>query len=144
MPTCCVHVVDATAPDVAGNIEAVHTVLREIDAGAVPQLLAFNKADLDPDAAETWSGATRARWPSRPAPARASTTCSTRSSTRLRAMQPVVELSIPYDRGDVLAAVHREGEVLVETHGDRGTIVQARLDPASRGQFVDFEVEAVG
>ncbi len=33
---------------------------------------------------------------------------------RLRALTTVVELSIPYERGDVLAAVHREGEVLVE------------------------------
>lgn len=134
------HVVDATAPDVAGNIEAVHTVLREIDAGSVPQMLAFNKADLD---AETAAALVR-RHPG-------SVAFSARTGegvdellealgTRLRAMQPVVELSIPYERGDVLAAVHREGEVLVETHGDAGTTVQARLDPASRSQFVDFEV----
>ena len=33
------------------NIEAVHSVLGEIGAGGVPQLLAFNKADLAPDEA---------------------------------------------------------------------------------------------
>ncbi|MGK2930618.1 MAG: GTPase HflX [Acidimicrobiales bacterium] len=135
-----VHVVDATAPDVAGNIEAVHVVLREIDAGAVPQLLAFNKADLDPEAAELFVK----RYPG-------SVAFSARTgegvdelleviSTHLRAMQPVVELQIPYDRGDVLAAVHREGEVLVETHGDAGTTVQARLDDGSRAQFREYEV----
>ena len=44
------HVVDASAPDVDGRIAAVDTVLREIDAGDVPVLLVWNKADLvDPE-----------------------------------------------------------------------------------------------
>ena len=39
---------------------------------------------------------------------------ASRIGDRLRALTTVVELLVPYDRGDVLAAVHREGEVLVE------------------------------
>ena len=135
-----VHVIDATAPDVPGNIEAVHTVLREIAAGDVPQLLVFNKADADPALAERLA----ARHPG-------SVAISARTgagvddllealSTRLRAMQPVIELVVPYERGDALAAIHREGEVLVETHGDAGTLVQARLDDAARARFAEFEV----
>jgi GTP-binding protein HflX len=42
-----------------------------------------------------------------------------------------VELTIPYDRGDVVAAVHREGEVVKEEHLEGGTRIHARL-PASR------------
>ena len=135
-----VHVVDATVPDVGGNIEAVQTVLREIGAGDVPQLLAFNKADLDPETARTLA--------KRHAGAVA---FSARTGdgiddlleavgAELRAQQPVVELQIPYERGDLLAAVHREGEVLVETHGETGTRVQARLDEVSRSMFRDHEV----
>ena len=40
------HVVDASGPDPEGRIAAVDTVLREIDAGDVPVLLAWNKSDL--------------------------------------------------------------------------------------------------
>ena len=47
-----VHVVDASAPDPVGQIDAVREVLGEIDAMAVPELLVFNKADLAPDVAE--------------------------------------------------------------------------------------------
>src|SRR3546814_18279290 len=43
-----VHVVDSSALDVEGNIRAVRTVLEEIGADDVPELLAFNKADLAP------------------------------------------------------------------------------------------------
>ena len=41
-----VHVVDASAPDPQAQIDAVRTVLAEIDAQRVPELLVFNKADL--------------------------------------------------------------------------------------------------
>ena len=52
-------------------------------------------------------------------------------AARLRAMKPIVELEVPYERGDVVAALHRDGEVLVEVHGEGGTRVRARL-PAAR------------
>src|SRR6267143_4487952 len=45
-----VHVVDSSAPDPGAQIAAVRTVLAEIAADRVPELLAFNKADIAPDA----------------------------------------------------------------------------------------------
>jgi len=40
------HVVDASSPDRAAQIDAVNAVLAEIGADAVPQVLVFNKIDL--------------------------------------------------------------------------------------------------
>ena len=57
---------------------------------------------------------------------------------RLRALNAVVELSVPYERGDVLAALHREGEVLVEVHDDRATRVRARLPKGGVDRFRQF------
>ena len=54
---------------------------------------------------------------------------------RLRALTEVVELLIPYDRGDLLAAVHREGEVLSESHLDDAVRIRARLDGAGKARF---------
>ena len=59
-------------------------------------------------------------------------------SDRLRAMTELVELTIPYDRGDVLAKVHREGQVLTESAGEHGMTVKARLDPDSKGRLSDW------
>src|SRR5207248_2290656 len=42
------HVVDGAAVDPDAQIGAVREVLEEIGAGALPELLAFNKADIDP------------------------------------------------------------------------------------------------
>ncbi|MDQ1505289.1 MAG: GTPase, partial [Actinomycetota bacterium] len=59
-------------------------------------------------------------------------------TARLRALNTVVELSVPYERGDVLAALHREGEVLVEVHDDRATRVRARLPRGGIDRFREF------
>ncbi len=64
----------------------------------------------------------------------------TAMSDRLRVAASVVELVVPYSRGDVLAAVHREGEVLVEEHDDDGTRLRARLDSVGAARFAEFLV----
>jgi len=136
-----IHVVDAAAPDPEGQIEAVRTVLAEIGAERVPELLAFNKLDVVPDAkrlAESHAGAvaisavTGAGMPE----------LLIAVGDRLRALARVVELVVPYERGDVAAAVHREGEVLVEQHEEGGTRLRVRLDDAGAARFRDFLVEA--
>ena len=57
---------------------------------------------------------------------------------RLRALANISEFVVPYERGDVLAALHRAGEVLVEVHGDRGTRVRARIPDAVAGRFSEY------
>ena len=115
-----VHVVDGSAPDPQAHIDAVRDVLGEIGAGEVPELLCFNKADRSDRGGPAGGPATRARWASRPSPARASSTCCSPIGDRLRSTTTVVDLLIPFDRGDVLAEVHREGEVLAEEVGEGG------------------------
>jgi GTP-binding protein HflX len=135
-----VHVVDASALDVEGNIDAVRSVLREIDADDVPELLAFNKADLGP------SEATRLAKSHDGAVAFSASTGEgvddlvRTIADRLRSLTNVVELAIPFDRGDVLAAVHREGEVLVELADDAAMRLRVRLDDAAISRFVEYVV----
>jgi GTP-binding protein HflX len=130
-----VHVVDGSSPDADKQISAVDVVLEEIGAGDVPVLVAYNKADLGV--------------PSQRAPG--SVVLSARTGEgiddllvalqdRLRALNRVVELVVPYSRGDVLAALHRAGEVLVETHDADATRVRARLDQADAARFREFRV----
>jgi GTPase len=135
-----VHVVDASAADPQAQIDAVRTVLAEIDAQRVPELLVFNKADL---AAEEAIRLAKLH------PGSVSVSAQTGGGIeiflqtlgdRLRALANVVELVIPYDRGDVLAAVHREGEVVSTVHTDDGVRVRARLDEAAAGRLAEFAV----
>jgi GTP-binding protein HflX len=133
-----VHVVDASAPEPELQIEAVRTVLEEIEAAAVPELLVVNKADRSPEAAARVASAHAG-----------SVVVSARTGDgmerllravgdRLRGADRVVELVVPFERGDVLAAVHREGEVVGEAHGEGATVVQVVLDEAGRARFREF------
>lgn len=131
------HVVDGSSVDPEKQIEAVRSVLEEIGAGNVPELLVVNKVDRSPDArrfAEDHPGSVAVS--------------ATKGigidellqaiGDRLRVADRVVELVVPYGRGDVLAAVHREGEV-VETRNDEGaTVVHVVLDDAGQARFREF------
>ena len=85
-----------------------------------------------------WPTPTRGPWWSRPSPARGSSSCCGAMGDRLRVADRVVELVVPFDRGDVLAAVHREGEVVDESHSEGATVVHVVLDDAGRARFREF------
>jgi len=134
-----VHVVDGSAVDVQGNIDAVRSVLREIGADEVPELLVFNKADLTPEAgrlAERYPGAVAIS----AATGEGIDDLLGVIGDRIRALTQVTELLIPFDRGDMLAAVHREGQVLVEQAEEGGIRVRARLEPGSIGRLNEFVI----
>jgi GTP-binding protein HflX len=135
-----VHMVDSTSPDPESQIEAVRSVLGDIGAGPVPELLAFNKCDADPAAAARLL----ARHPGSVSLSALTgdglTSLMEAVGDRLRAAAQVVELVIPYERGDVLAAVHREGEVLTEEHDESAAHLRVRVDGAGAARFREFEV----
>ncbi len=135
-----VHVVDSSALDPQGNIDAVHTVLREIGAHAVPELLAFNKSDLAGGEAKRLVDLHPGSVAISAVDGDGVEELLRTVGDRLRAMTEVVELAIPYDRGDLIAAVHREGEVLVELPDDTAMRFRVRLDDAAKGRFVDYVV----
>jgi len=134
-----VHVVDSAAAHPQEQIDAVRTVLAEIGADRVPELLAFNKADIAPEAKRLVDRH----------PGSVMHSASTGEGVdlllrtigdRLRALAPVIELRVPYDRGDVLAALHREGEVLSEAHEPEATVLRARFRTGGAGRFEEFVV----
>jgi GTPase len=136
-----IHVVDASGPHPEQNIRAVNSVLDEIGALDVPQIIVFNKSDLawphDVEAfLERYEGSVAV---SAVTGAGIGAFLETLGD-RLRALTNVVEFFIAYERGDILAAIHREGEVLVETHEDTGTRLRARLDDAATGKYAEFIV----
>ena len=133
-----VHVVDASAADPEAQIEAVRTVLAQIGAAEVPELLAFNKADLD----RRKAGRLMASHPG-------SVACSALTgrgipellravADRLRLEDRTVDLSVPVARGDVVAAIHREGEVLGERYEDEHVLMRARLDEKGAKRYAEY------
>jgi GTP-binding protein HflX len=149
------HVVDGSAPDFEGQVDAVRTVLAEIGADGLPELLVVNKADAivaqdragaDGDGVVRGAGEEARRLM---AAHEGSVMVSARTGQgmdgllvamgdRLRVGDRVVELDIPWARGDVLAAVHREGEIVGEVAGEESTRIQVVLDDVGKSRFAEF------
>ncbi|MCZ7530731.1 MAG: GTPase HflX [Acidimicrobiia bacterium] len=135
-----VHVVDGSAPDAPAQIAAVREVLAEIQADEVPELVVVNKTDI----ADSRSVTEIVRAESACAVSAVTGTglaeLTARITSMLRARHQVLELRVPFERGDVMAALHRSGEVLLATHDDGATTVRARLAPEDLGRFAEFAV----
>jgi GTP-binding protein HflX len=130
--------VDVTAPDPIGQIDAVREVLGEIHAAAVPELLVFNKADLAPGIAKELVEDHEGSLAISAVTGEGVEEFLRTLADRLRVLTVVHELVIPYDRGDILASVHREGEVVSVADGTDAWTVRARLSDASAGRLSEF------
>ena len=161
------HVVDSTAADPEQQIEAVRDVLAEIGAGDQPEMLVWNKCDRIGTgngqglAGESLAGESR---PSNSPSSNSSLSKSLPSnspsnksavqisavtgagmeelmnaiSSRLWSHYRLAELLVPHSRGDIMASVHRSGQVLEERVEESGIRYQVRLDEASARKLAPF------
>lgn len=138
-----IHVVDASHPGAERQMAAVREVLQDIGASAVPELVAFNKADA---ASEADLGRLEHLFPQ-------GTAVSARYGTGLDGLRELIvsylargssllELLVPYRNGQVLARLRRDGEVLKEDHLEEGTRVSVRLPSAAAGRYREYEIRA--
>ena len=113
-------------------------VLGEIGAAGVPELVVVNKADRAPEEAKMLAQRT---------PGAVLISARTGEGIddllrvvgdRLRGSDRVVQLVVPWSRGDVLAAIHREGEVVGQRDGDEGATLEVVLDDVGRARFAEF------
>ncbi|HEY8533210.1 MAG TPA: GTPase HflX [Micromonospora sp.] len=123
------HVVDGAHPDPEEQVRAVREVLSEIGADHLPELLVVNKVDA---ADEERLLRLRRLWPDAIfVSARTGEGIEElRRAIEERLPRPAVELrvTIPYDRGDLVAEAHRRGEVLHSAHTETGTVLHVRVD----------------
>jgi GTP-binding protein HflX len=124
-----VHVVDGAHPDPEGQVRAVREVLMEVGADKLPELLVVNKVDTADS--ETLLRLKR-DWPDALFVSAHSGQGmeELRTTIEQRLPRPAVELraTVPYDRGDLVARVHRRGQVLSTHHTEEGTELHARVD----------------
>ncbi|WP_173159206.1 GTPase HflX [Phytohabitans suffuscus] len=134
-----VHVVDGAHPDPEEQVRAVREVLAEVGADTLPELLVVNKADAAGE--ETLLRLKRA-WPDAVlVSARTGQGIDDlRAAIEARLPVPAVELAVvvPYDRGELVARIHRRGEVLSASHTGRGTELRVRVDQALAAELAPF------
>jgi GTP-binding protein HflX len=123
-----VHVADASSSVVDEQIEGVRRVLEEIGAGGIPEVLAMNKIDR-------LEGSERARL-ARRHPGSVAVSALTGEGVeglletvgQATPSPPVeVDVLVPWARGDLVAMLYRDAEVLEAEAEPDGTRVRARV-----------------
>ena len=124
-----VHVVDGSHPDPFEQIKAVRLVIDEIGGKDIPEIIAINKVDIaDPNVIME----ILRKEPN-------SYAFSVRTGFGVEGLlhaiesslpRPSVEINvvIPYDRGDLVHAIHERGEIFSEQYVETGTSIHARVD----------------
>ncbi|TFD76267.1 GTPase HflX [Cryobacterium fucosi] len=136
-----VHVVDGSHPDPASQLATVREVIGEVGAREIPEIVVFNKGDL---VGEDDRLVLRGLWPD-------GIFVSARTGEGIeellaaiaeRLPRPTIELTllIPYERGDLIAALHEQGQVLSTEYAETGTQVTALVTPGIQTQFTPFAV----
>ena len=136
-----VHVVDAAHPDPARQLATVRDVIGEVGARDVPEIVAFNKADLvDDDTRLVLRGL-------EPRAVFVSAKTGEGLDALLLAIQEaipqpprIVKLLVPYDRGEVISRLHVRGGVLDTEYREEGTLVTARIDDREAAALEAFLV----
>jgi GTP-binding protein HflX len=135
------HVVDGSHPDPEGQLLAVREVLGDVGARDLREIVVINKADLaDPEVVQRL----RRQEPS-------SVVVSARTGEGLDQLTELiagalprprvsVDVLLPYDRGDLVSKVHRDGEVLAEEHTAHGTRLQAQVRGQLAGELEPYAV----
>nr|WP_227023185.1 GTPase HflX [Actinomadura rubrobrunea] len=134
------HVVDGSDAEPEAQIDAVREVLREIGADRIPELVVINKADAADDLT---LARLRRREPH-------SVVVSARTGAGIDELRAAIEVRlpkldrelrvlVPYDRGDLVAQVHRRGEVLKQEHTAEGTVLHARVPVDLAAELARFE-----
>ncbi|MCI0396985.1 MAG: GTPase HflX [Chloroflexi bacterium] len=124
-----VHVVDATHPQAAAQMDSVEDILAELEVEQLPTVVALNKVDLLPPGEDPTEGLAIA---GAAVPVSALTgrgmemLLTAIEATIEQQFQPVTVL-LPYNRGELLSLFHERGQVNSESHGPDGITVDGRL-----------------
>ena len=124
-----VHVVDGSHPDPMEQIRAVRQVINEVGGGDITEIIAINKADIA--APEVMMQILRTEPNSFAFSARTGFGIETllkAIETSLPRPRIEVTTTIPFNRGDLVSAIHERGEILSEEYSEHGTTIHAMVD----------------
>jgi GTP-binding protein HflX len=137
------HVVDASHPDPEGQIRAVRQVFTDIDAQNIPEIIVLNKVDAaDPFVVERIRQRERSVVVVSARTGEGLEELRERISESIPRPETVLDLLVPYQRGDVVSRLHDwDAEILRTEHLPEGThlLVKVREDLAA--ELAEFAPE---
>ncbi|RKS88373.1 GTP-binding protein HflX [Microbacterium sp. AG790] len=134
-----VHVVDGSHPDPAAQLATVRDVMGDVGARSTREIVVFNKADLVDDDTRL---VLRGLEPS-------ALFVSSRTGEGIDQLRTVIEDAlplpavevralVPYERGDLINAVHESGHIVSTAHEEGGTAVHAHVSERLAAELAPY------
>ncbi len=135
------HIVDGAHPDPESQLSAVRAVLADVGAGDIPELVVVNKIDAaDPLVLARLD---------RQEPGAVFISARTQAGVAVLAealvaavphLDTEVDVLVPYEHGELVARMHKVGEVLSERFVPEGTRLTARVGPRLAAMLEPYAV----
>ncbi|NHN56090.1 GTPase HflX [Calidifontibacter sp. DB0510] len=135
------HVVDGSHPDPEAQITAVRSVLADVGATDVKEIVIVNKADVaDPEVLERLQRTEQHCLVVSARTGQGFEQLRELISRELPKPEIRVDVLLPYDRGDLLSRMHDEAEVLSTEHTGEGTRVHAKVGQRLAAELTSYAV----
>ncbi len=138
------HVVDATHPQAAAQIESVEDILAELEVDHLPTIMALNKVDRLSPGTDPAQGLLIEN-----VAVPTSALKGTGIDELLVAIEAVIEtqfppiaVKLPYSRGDLVSMFHERGQVSSESHEGDGVLIYGRLPERLQPYFKEYVADA--
>ena len=136
-----VHVVDGSHPDPAAQLATVRDVMGDVGARSTHEIVVFNKADLvDDDTRLVLRGLEPG-----------ALFVSSRTGEGIEQLRAAIEAAlplpavevralVPYDRGDLINAMHESAHIVSTSHEEGGTAVHAHVSERLAAELAPYAV----
>lgn len=141
--TLLLHIVDASHPSAAAQVDAVNKVLDDLEVQNIPSLTVWNKIDACANPEAVLSVADK----------RKETVCVSATETygidtlletimeQLQKKMTNMFVLIPYTQGDLVDEIHRAGVVLREEYTEQGTMMHVHVPAHVAGKLEALQVD---
>lgn len=141
--TLLLHVVDASHPSAAAQVDAVNKVLDDLEVQNIPSLTVWNKIDACANPEAVMSVANRRR----------ETVCVSATESygiddlldaiieQLQKKMVQMNVLIPYTQGDLVDEIHRSGVVLREEYTEHGTMMHVHVPRQLAGRLESLHMD---
>ena len=139
------HVVDASHPQAAEQIEAVNAVLEEIGAHGKPTLMVLNKADRLTESGEGAGERFRQLYPNAVVISALTgdglPALLAELNNQVRPIREFMELAVPHEASAVIARLHAVGQVIERDYNGEKAWFKVRLPPHLHEEFAPYVVQ---
>ena len=135
-----IHVVDASNPDRAQQMNTVYSTLKDLGCEKTPVITAFNKMDRDVELPLPMDKAARETVKISALDGKGTDELATAIETLIKSFKKHIKIVIPYSEGKLMAMVYSRCEIIHEEHREDGICADLYVDGEMENRLEPYTV----